>query len=882
MSEFNKSTNGINAQASENNATARRRNVAEFNSHAKEYDTFVEHHDTKNISNDNVPKTAHRRRRSGPAVMNETASRVAATATTATTAVVGTVTSGVVVVVGALVVTSTYVGALGMAQASFKSIEARYDSVEMEIDVKEWSEDLGIRISFDDYKITYKIPENKEVSEDVSATEPNEVEDDKGFFFGEYGEDNVYYAKYYIEGLKEKTVLKAEIIGNVVFMNDVLDVKTVTVEPYPVYASASIEDVYAEPACLSASFRIYEWTEKLRFELVFNEVIDGFSVPEPNGEPSFDTGNFTLTAERDDPYRYYIGYENEDMADGVEVTLRLVEDDRVVDQTTVMVIAPYVPASASFDETYRETGVYAEITVDNWTENLSLTIEAGEYAETFMIPSPNAEIDENDPIMFYYEESDEQDRYKLYFECEKEDLGFDDEITLTLKDGETVLDTAVIEVPVIYADAEFGDMNSPFSGVSVSATIYQWTETMEFVIEYGDKKESFFVPDPSEGSVEEESIYFDFDEAADGFFLCNIFYGGEELSDGDDVTVSFVDREALIATESVTVDFVPFAQLYVGDFGDGSIYASAYIESWKEGMSLVLSYDDENVTIAIPSPDSGESAETDEYSYEYDEEIRNTFHFYYYFSSLSEDVEVTVSLIYKDDIEIDSETIPVEKPPVYASAEFGDVTYDDGYLNATLSIYQWTETTEFVIEYDEEEERFYIPDPSDGSAEDGSVYFGFEDSGDGFIYCYISYANDELPEETNIQLSIVDREEFVAGTTHYIPHLAVASIESLSPEYYTVYLTVSVEEWTDSLALVVAYGDKSETILIPSPDSGEIAETDTYAYYYDEEDVTMFSLSYNIGSLYVPTEFTISLVCNGTIVLDSRTFTHEPNETGSY
>ena len=755
-SEFNEIKSAINAQAKENNATGIKNSAAEFNARVFEYENIVENHDSINVSNAGVERAKALKKRKEPTAASKTAADIT---TKLTPALVGSMTSYVAVVVGLLVVTSTYVGALGIAQASFKTLETEYNAIRMEIAVNEWAEDLGVRLSYDGYTVTYKIPENKEADgESEEDLHESERQDDRGFFFGEYVEEKLYYASYYIEELTKPTQVKVEIVGNVVFMNDILDSKTITVEPYPVSAYASFEDIYAQNSVVSAGFKVYEWTDTLRFELAFNEVIDGFSVPEPDTARQFEEGGFSIFIESDRQNYYHVSYYNEEIPENAEITIRLLDGDHLVDSRTVVNESAPVYASATFEDSFAENGyLSATVILYEWTETLRFEISFDGFKDGVYLPSFEAEEPLEQDGFYVGFEDGEGFRY-LYISYDNEDLPEGVEITIKLVDGDSVLDSATltIEPEQVVASASFEGSSAEGGYLSATVILYEWTETLRFEVSFDDFEDGIYLPSfEAEEPLEQGAFYVGFEDG-DGFRYLYISYESEDLPEGVEITIRLVDGDNVL----------------------------------------------------------------------------------------------------------DSATLTIEPEQVVASASFEESSAEGGYVGATAILYEWTETLRFEISFDDFEDGVFIPSPEEtGYLEQDGFYVGFED-GDGFKYVYISYENEDLPEDVEITIKLVDGDNVLDSATLTIesePEYASASFNECYSEDSTIYAVIAVDEWTGNLKFSIEYDGYYDDFYIPSSESGEIISTDEYSCSFSEAD-GLYYIEYYFEPFVDNTECTLSLI----------------------
>ena len=870
-SEFNEIKSAINAQAKENNATGIKNSAAEFNARVFEYENIVENHDSINVSNAGVERAKALKKRKEPTAASKTAANIT---TKLTPALVGSMTSYVAVVVGLLVVTSTYVGALGIAQASFKTLETEYNAIRMEIAVNEWAEDLGVRLFYDGYTVTYKIPENKEADgENEEDFHENERQDDRGFFFGEYVEEKLYYANYYIEELTKPTQVKVEIVGNVVFMNDILDSKTITVEPYPVSAYASFEDIYAQNSVVSAGFKVYEWTDTLRFELAFNEVIEGFSVPEPvsagteNEGRQFEFDKFSVFIEGDDGKTYYISYYNEDIPEKAEITLRLTDGDRIVDERTVVSEVYAEPASV-YIEDYRldSDGLFASAAVYQRTDTLRFEIAVNEVIASFVLPEPNyEERTETDGFTVSYRLDDDGVTYiDIYYPAGS--LPKEGTLTLSFTDGDYVVDERSLDLePVIPASAEFDEAYTEVNTIFAEIIVSTWTENLVLDVEYDGKTQTFPIPSPDDENAEVEGISMHYEEMPDGSGkMLYVEYGDGGIADGSVVELALKDGETVLDTAQVELPEIVYADAtFEESFAEGSyLSATVILYEWTETLRFEISFDDFEDGIYLPSFEAEEPLEQDGFyvGFEDGEGFR-----YLYISYESEDlpegVEITIKLVDGDNV-LDSATLTIEPEQVVASASFEESSAEGGYVGATAILYEWTETLRFEVSFDDFEDGVFIPSPEEtGYLEQDGFYVSFED-GDGFKYVYISYENEDLPEDVEITIKLVDGDNVLDSATLTIesePEYASASFNECYSEDSTVFAVIAVDEWTGNLKFSIEYDGYYDDFYIPSSESGEIISTDEYSCSFSEAD-GLYYIEYYFEPFVDNTECTLSLI----------------------
>ena len=421
MKEFNDSINPTNPIATENNAPVGKTTGTEFNVAAEEREKIAEN----------------------PAISaeyNETATKASPTKkedTTALNVITNTnfvkVATYVAAIIGFTLVSTAFTTLLGLSNASFYDVYAEQSYIVMMVKIEQWSENMAIKISYNDV-VDYLEVYEPEPRIEEEYEEPIEEEDEFR---------NVYYYSYYLEDITGPTLVKIELLGDKVLLSDVLDTRIITVEAPIDYAEAYIEEAYDEITAIGGTIVVDKWKESLQLAFDVDGVTVGtFSIPSPDEEHGQDgsTGGREFYGSYDQNYYYFIYYKD-DLEDGAEVTVRVMDGDYLLDNRKWTIV---IPAEAYFDEAYRDGMLAGSIVVDSWKETLVLSIsidgaKVGEYA----IPSPEEPIDE--PIGDN-EFNGSYDGSVYYFSYYSQTLEDASEATFDLYDGTFLIDTRTIEL----------------------------------------------------------------------------------------------------------------------------------------------------------------------------------------------------------------------------------------------------------------------------------------------------------------------------------------------------------------------------------------------------------------------------------------------------
>lgn len=418
MKEFNDSINPTNPIASENNAPVGKTTGTEFNVAAEEREAIVE---TTAVSAENNEKvTAKKSEKKSTSLDLLSSGNYLKTATY------------VAAIIGLAVVSTAFAAMLGFASAKFYDVYYEQNSIIMMVEIEQWTENLIIKVSYND------------VVDYVEIYEPEKRENEQ--YMEETDEfKNVYYYSYYIEDIKEPTYVKIELLGDKVLLSDVLDTRTIIVDAPKDYAEAYIEEAYDEITAIGGTIVVDKWKESLQLAFDVDGVTVGtFSIPSPDEEYGQDgaTGGREFYGSYEENYFYFIYYKD-DLEEGAEVAVRVVDGDYLLDVRKWTIV---IPAEAYFDEAYRDGMLAGSIVVDRWTETLVLSIsidgiKVGEY----VIPSPEEPIEEpiGDGEAEFNGSYDGSIYYFSYYSQTLEDAS---EATFDLYDGTFLIDTRTIEL----------------------------------------------------------------------------------------------------------------------------------------------------------------------------------------------------------------------------------------------------------------------------------------------------------------------------------------------------------------------------------------------------------------------------------------------------
>ena len=222
-------------------------------------------------------------------------------------------------VVGVTLIGSAYVENARAEEARFTEVTQEQDAIFMEVEVTKWSENLQIRISGDGLDEDYYIPVELPDEETESDTE----------------QSRTLFYEYRFEQSDEPRTLTVALVGSKMFMNDVLDSRTVTIAPRPPDESppavgagviggvSYLFDPATANADLYAEIVIEEWSDALRLMLTTENETLVFNLERPAEERM--TVAFEHRFEQDD---------NTGLPMSVTVTL-LGLDDVILDEREV-------------------------------------------------------------------------------------------------------------------------------------------------------------------------------------------------------------------------------------------------------------------------------------------------------------------------------------------------------------------------------------------------------------------------------------------------------------------------------------------------------------------------------------------------------------------
>lgn len=221
-------------------------------------------------------------------------------------------------VVGATVIGTAYVSEARTEEARFTDVTVEPNAIIMEVEVTKWSEELQIRISGDGLDEDHYIPVEPP-DEDEGADENADAQKSYTRFY-----------EYWFEESDNARTLTVSLVGSKMFMNDVLDSRTVTLTPRldappdgPPAGDASLLgvsflfDPETAGAWVYADVEIGTWSDALRLTLS----AEGFEE------------TFALTAPRDGGTTTYFEYlieQSDTMGLPERITVTLLGDDDAI------------------------------------------------------------------------------------------------------------------------------------------------------------------------------------------------------------------------------------------------------------------------------------------------------------------------------------------------------------------------------------------------------------------------------------------------------------------------------------------------------------------------------------------------------------------------
>ena len=254
--------------------------------------------------------------------------------------VLSKITLGLVAVTGAAVIGTSYLPAARSENAKFINVESYEREICMEIDVLKWSEDLKIRVTGKNFTDELVI-ENREKFSQYSDQQEyyQNYEEYERLEQSVREEMRHYYTYYYVEDGNDGDEILLEIIGNPVFMSEVIDSRTVVLrldepkdpdEPYDPVGSAQFISVETYDRYVYMQIEVTEWSEYLKIRVIYNGFIDYLEI-ENNGYGSADDQDET-----------WISYYAESAEDGDEILLEIVEESSqnsiVLDSLSVTIV----------------------------------------------------------------------------------------------------------------------------------------------------------------------------------------------------------------------------------------------------------------------------------------------------------------------------------------------------------------------------------------------------------------------------------------------------------------------------------------------------------------------------------------------------------------
>ena len=251
-------------------------------------------------------------------------------------------------VVGVTVIGTTYVGEARTEQARFTDVAVEPNAIFMEVEVTKWSEDLQIRVSGDGLDEDYYIP--------VEPPDDHGEEADETADAADAQKPYIRFYEYWFEESEQPRTVTVALIGSKMFMNNVLDSRTVTLTPRietppdePVAGEAALMGVsyLFDPTTaggrLYADVEVTTWSDALRIALTADDFDETFDLTAPRDGGT--TTYFEYLFEQDD---------NKGLPERVTVTL-LGDGDAILDTREAELteaesaLAAIVSASANAD-----------------------------------------------------------------------------------------------------------------------------------------------------------------------------------------------------------------------------------------------------------------------------------------------------------------------------------------------------------------------------------------------------------------------------------------------------------------------------------------------------------------------------------------------------
>ncbi|MBO4251860.1 MAG: hypothetical protein J5911_04270 [Clostridia bacterium] len=236
---------------------------------------------------------------------------------------------GFVALTGVAIIGANYIPAARTEDAKFIEVTAQERTIEMELEVLKWSDDLKIKISGKDFTDEIKI-ENRE---------KDFYQYDQDYYLYEQREKELreemsrYWTQYYVENGEDGDEILLEIIGNPVFMNEVLDSKTVVLKidepqdpddpPYEPVGDAKFISVETYDRYVYMQIEVTEWSEYLKLRVTYNGLIEYIDIVDPNGEYN---EQIVIDDQEGDWITYYAEYAE----DGDYISLEIVGKDEVL------------------------------------------------------------------------------------------------------------------------------------------------------------------------------------------------------------------------------------------------------------------------------------------------------------------------------------------------------------------------------------------------------------------------------------------------------------------------------------------------------------------------------------------------------------------------